>query len=76
MTASRPKPSMANRPLFAVNMAKQAAKYLDGIGEAKRAEDVRALVRSNQGFSTEVQRLNRDIQQMRQRIAQMEGNHA
>lgn len=54
-----------------LNLAQQAAKYLDSVGEHKRANDVRALTRANYGYRSTVQQLHRDNMALRETIAGM-----
>lgn len=51
---------MTERAVRTVNLARQAADHLAGLGELGRAEDVRALIRSNTAYRTTLQRLQRD----------------
>lgn len=56
---------MAERAERAVGQAMDVATYLDGIGEAKRAEDVRRVCRSNRAYRGTLQQLHRDNMRLR-----------
>lgn len=56
---------MAERALKAVADAMAVAKFLDGIGEHKRANDVRRICRSNASYRTTLQMLHRDNMALR-----------
>ena len=51
---------MVDRPTLIINLARQAADCLAAHGDHKRAEDVRALIRSNAGLRTRLQQLQRE----------------
>ena len=62
-----PKPR-STRSLQTVKSAHSVADYLDGIGEHKRANDVRSLCRSNLTFRTTLQQLHRDNMELRAQL--------
>ncbi|MGE4324123.1 MAG: hypothetical protein AB7E60_13995 [Sphingobium sp.] len=51
---------MSARSIRTANQAERVADYLDGIGEPKRAEDVRALIRSHLATRTTLQQVHGD----------------
>lgn len=56
---------MTDRAVRTVNLARQAADHLANMGEAKRAEDVRAVIRSNTAYRATLQLLQRDNLELR-----------
>lgn len=63
---------MARPAATIVNTAMGVANYLDGIGERKRANDVRRACRSNISIRSTVTLLQSDNVRLRARIAEME----
>ena len=59
---------MANRPLETVRTARDVAEFLDGIGQHKRANDVRRVCRSNDTYRTTLQALHRDNMDLRRKL--------
>lgn len=57
---------MADKALKCVAEARSVAEFLDSIGEHKRANDVRAVCRSNDGYRVTLQQLHRDNMALRQ----------
>jgi hypothetical protein len=56
---------MSARAISAVTDARKVADFLDGIGEYKRANDIRHVCRSNDSYRTTLQVLHRDNAQLR-----------
>lgn len=66
---------MTDRAVRTVNLARQAADHLANMGEAKRAEDVRALIRSNTAYRATLQLLQRDNLELRASLHAREASH-
>lgn len=62
---------MAERAVVAVNQAMGVANYLDGIGEPKRANDIRRVCRSNGAYRTTLSQLHRENLQLRATVAKL-----
>lgn len=56
---------MVDRPTLAINLARQAADCLAAHGDHKRAEDVRALIRSNTALRIRLKQLQSENMLMR-----------
>lgn len=63
---------MSDRSTLVINLAKKTAEYLDGIGQAKRAEDVRALIRSHAATRGMLKTVHRDNMEIRAAIRQQD----
>lgn len=51
-----------------VQVAREAADYLDSIGERKRANDVRSVCRANASYKTTLAQLHRDNMDLRNKF--------
>lgn len=56
---------METRAQTAVRQAREVADFLDGIGEHKRANDVRRVCRSNDSYRVTLQQLHKDNMALR-----------
>lgn len=63
---------MARPAVAIVNTAMGVANFLDGIGERKRANDIRRACRSNINIRSTVMILQGDNARLRARVAEME----
>lgn len=60
---------MSARSIARIEAAREAAKYLDGIGQHKFANDVRSVCRSNDSYRVTLAQLHRDNMELREGAA-------
>jgi hypothetical protein len=60
-----------SEPAKVVNQAMGVASYLDGIGERKRANDIRRVCRSNGAYRSNLSQLHKENRQIRATVAQL-----